>query len=58
MNLFRSTAVALALTTGLSALPAQAQDYVQQNISGDPAYEVEAPRAFSMIGDLLVAARC
>lgn len=55
MNLFRSTAIALALTTGLSALPAQAQDYVQQNVSGDPGYEVEAPRAFSMVGDLLIA---
>ncbi|QLC72845.1 multidrug transporter [Pseudomonas sp. LPB0260] len=54
MNLFRSTAVVLALTTGLLALPAQAE-VMQQNTSGDPVYTVEAPRAFSMIGDLLIA---
>jgi hypothetical protein len=54
MNLFRSTAVVLALTTGLLALPAQAQE-VQQNTSGDPLYSAEAPRAFSMVGDLIIA---
>ncbi|WP_137885961.1 multidrug transporter [Pseudomonas sp. 2FE] len=54
MNLFRSTAVVLALTTGLLALPAQAE-MVQQNASGDPTYVVEAPPAYSMIGDLLIA---
>ncbi|WP_137819276.1 multidrug transporter [Pseudomonas sp. 2FG] len=54
MNLFRSTAVVLALTTGLLALPAQAE-MVQQNASGDPTYTVEAPPAYSMIGDLLIA---
>jgi hypothetical protein len=52
MNLTRSTAVALALTAGLLALPAQAQ---QQNISGDPVYTVEAPPAFAMVADLLIA---
>ncbi|MGE4406216.1 multidrug transporter [Pseudomonas sp.] len=54
MNLFRSTAVVLALTTGLLALPAQAET-VQQNASGDPLYTVEAPKAYSMIGDLIIA---
>lgn len=56
MNLFRSTAVALALTltTGLLTMPAQAQS-VQQNASGDPMYTVEAPKAFSIVGDLLIA---
>lgn len=54
MNLFRSTAVVLALTTGLLAMPAQAET-VTQNASGDPAYTVEAPPAFAMIGDLVVA---
>ncbi|UTW06176.1 multidrug transporter [Pseudomonas benzenivorans] len=54
MNLFRSTAVVLALTTGLLALPAQAE-VMQQNTSGDPIYTAEAPRAFSMIGDLVIA---
>ncbi|MGH8352953.1 MAG: multidrug transporter [Pseudomonas sp.] len=55
MNLFRSTAAVLALTTGLLALPAQAQEYVQQNASGDPMYTANAPKAYSMIGDLLIA---
>jgi hypothetical protein len=54
MKLFRSTAAALALTTGLLALPAYA-DVAQQNTSGDPLYSADAPKAFSMIGDLLIA---
>ncbi|TIH10171.1 multidrug transporter [Pseudomonas leptonychotis] len=54
MKLFRSTAAALALTTGLLALPALA-DVAQQNTSGDPLYTANAPKAFSMIGDLLIA---
>ena len=54
MNLFRTTAVALALTTGLLALPAQAED-AQQNVSGNPVYTNNAPKAYSMIGDLIIA---
>jgi len=54
MNLFRSTAAVLALTTGLLALPAHAES-VPQNVSGDPTYTVEAPPAYSMIGDLVIA---
>ncbi|EMD98467.1 MULTISPECIES: hypothetical protein [Stutzerimonas stutzeri subgroup] len=54
MNLFRSTAAVLALTTGLLALPAHAES-VPQNTSGDPMYSVEAPKAFSMVGDLIIA---
>lgn len=54
MKLFRSTAAALALTTGLLALPAYA-DVVQQNSSGDPMYTVEAPKGYSMIGDVVFA---
>jgi hypothetical protein len=54
MKLFRSTAAALALTTGLLALPAHA-DVAQQNTSGDPLYTANAPKAYSMIGDLLIA---
>lgn len=54
MKLFRSTAVVLALTTGLLALPAQAE-VAQQNSSGDPMYTANAPKAFSMVGDLVVA---
>ena len=54
MKLFRSTAAALALTTGLLALPAYA-DVAQQNSSGDPMYTTGYPPAFSMVGDLLIA---
>lgn len=54
MNLFRSTAAVLALTTGLLALPAQAE-VAQQNASGDPLYTVEAPKGYAMIGDLVIA---
>ncbi|MCF7200949.1 multidrug transporter [Pseudomonas oligotrophica] len=54
MNLFRSTAVVLALTTGMLALPAHAE-VVEQNSTADPIYNVEAPKAYSMIGDLIIA---
>ena len=54
MNLFRTTAAVLALTTGLLALPAQAE-VVQQNASGDPAYSLEAPKGYAMAGDLIIA---
>ena len=54
MTLFRSTAAALALSTGLLALPAYAE-VAQQNASGDPLYTADAPKAFSMVGDLLIA---
>ena len=54
MNLFRTTAAVLALTTGLLALPAQAE-VVQQNASGDPIYTANAPKGYAMAGDLLIA---
>ena len=54
MNLFRTTAAVLALTTGLLTLPAHAE-VVQQNSSGDPMYTADSPRAFAMIGDLVIA---
>ncbi|HWV09397.1 multidrug transporter [Pseudomonas sp. GD03944] len=54
MKLFRSIAAVLALTSGLLALPAQAE-VVQQNTSGDPVYTVNAPKGYAMIGDLLIA---
>ena len=54
MNLFRTTAAVLALTTGLLALPAQAE-VVQQNASGDPLYTANAPKGYAMAGDLLIA---
>ncbi|AYC31097.1 multidrug transporter [Pseudomonas cavernae] len=55
MNLFRATAVVLALTTGLLALPAQAQEVMRQNVSGDPLYTADAPPGYAMVGDLLIA---
>ena len=54
MNLFRSTALGLLLTTGLATLPLSASAS-QDNVSGDPTYTLEAPRAYAMVGDLLIA---
>ncbi|MHC5350695.1 multidrug transporter [Metapseudomonas furukawaii] len=54
MNLFRSTAAVLALTTGLLALPAHAE-VVQENVSGDPMYTANAPSGYRMAGDILIA---
>ena len=54
MNLFRSTAFGLLLTTGLASLPLSASAS-QDNVSGDPTYTLEAPRAYAMVGDLLIA---
>ena len=54
MNLFRTTAAVLALTTGLLALPAQAV-VAQQNVSGDPIYTANAPKGYAMAGGLLIA---
>ncbi|MGE8361853.1 multidrug transporter [Pseudomonas sp.] len=54
MKLFRSIAAVLALTSGLLALPAQAE-VVQQNTSGDPVYSMNTPKGYAMIGDLLIA---
>jgi hypothetical protein len=53
MSPFRTLTVALALLFGLQVLPAQAQ--AEQHGSGDPTYELEAPPAYAMIGDLLIA---
>ena len=53
MKLFRTTAAALALTTGLLTLPAQAEDV--QSSSGDPAYDIQTPKAYAMLGDLIIA---
>ncbi|WP_044871003.1 hypothetical protein [Pseudomonas sp. LFM046] len=55
MNLFRTTAAVLALTTGLLALPACAEVVEQQNTSGDPMYTANAPSGYSMAGDILIA---
>lgn len=53
MKLFRTTAAALALTTGLLTLPAQAEEV--QTTSGDPAYDIQTPKAYAMLGDLIIA---
>ncbi|MBT9531618.1 MAG: multidrug transporter [Pseudomonas sp.] len=53
MKLFRTTAAALALTTGLLTLPAQAEEV--QTGSGDPAYDIQTPKAYAMLGDLIIA---
>ena len=53
MKLFRTTAAALALTTGLLTLPAQAEE--MQTTSGDPAYDIQTPKAYAMLGDLIIA---
>jgi len=55
MNLFRSTAVVLALTTGFLASPVMADGTTTTNQSGDPTYDVQAPPAWAMMGDLLIA---
>jgi len=54
MSPLRSLALVLAMTTGLSALPAHGETS-QSDASGDPLYSVEAPPGYAMIGDLLVA---
>ena len=54
MNPLRTTAAVLALTTGLLALPANAE-VVQENTSGDTMYSVNAPSGYSMAGDILIA---
>ncbi|MDY7562351.1 multidrug transporter [Pseudomonas sp. 10B1] len=51
MSPFRTLVVVSAFLFGLQALPAQAQ----QEQSGDLTHDVEAPPAFAMIGDLLIA---
>ncbi|MGG2398123.1 multidrug transporter [Pseudomonas sp. SH1-B] len=56
MKAFRTTAAVLALTTGICALPVNAQqENSPQNVSGDPLYTVDAPPAYAMVGDLLIA---
>ncbi|MBB3103448.1 multidrug transporter [Azomonas macrocytogenes] len=54
MKPFRSNAAVLTMTAALLALPTQAQ-VVTQNSSGDPVYISDTPKAYSMVGDLLVA---
>ena len=53
MNLFRTTAAVLALTTGLLSVAVQAEDSLSMN--NDVAYDVQAPKGFAMLGDLVFA---
>ncbi|WP_437879620.1 multidrug transporter [Pseudomonas sp. LRF_L74] len=53
MNPFRTLAAALAISTGLLTLSNFAM--ASENTSGNPEYDVEAPKAYTMIGDLLIA---
>lgn len=65
MNPHRSFSFALALLLASTLSPVRADHAVYEsrtyentsyeNASGDPVYSVEAPPAFAMIGDLLIA---
>jgi hypothetical protein len=64
MNLFRTTATVLAFSTALLTLPALADSTTQsgnvtvetqQNVSGNSIYSADAPKGYSMMGDLLIA---
>ncbi|MHC8405267.1 MULTISPECIES: multidrug transporter [unclassified Pseudomonas] len=48
MNLFRTLAVVLLISTATPALAANVG-------SGDPRYTIQNPPAYAMIGDLLIA---
>lgn len=55
MKAQRIMVAVLALMISGAWLPAYADRYAHDNTSGDPVYEVEAPPAFAMAGDLLIA---
>jgi hypothetical protein len=50
MNMFRITAAMLALCMSVMTMPASAA-----NVSGNPEYEVEAPHAYSIVADVVIA---
>jgi hypothetical protein len=50
MNMFRITAATLALSMSIMTMPASAA-----NVSGNPGYEVEAPHAYSIVADVVIA---
>lgn len=54
MKPFRALSFALALAMALPSLSAFAE-VSQSNTSGNPAYDVQGPPAFAMIGDLVIA---
>ncbi len=51
MSMFRLTAAVLALCMSMLSLPAAANT----NASGNPEYEVDAPPAFAMVADVVIA---
>lgn len=54
MKPFRTCAAVLTLILSFMAGTVQAQQ-AYQNVSGDPAYSLEAPDGFAVMGDLLIA---
>lgn len=52
MNMFRTTAALLALCMSLMTVSASA---ASSNASGNPIYEVEAPPAYSIVADVVIA---
>jgi len=52
MNMFRVIAAMLALSMSLVSVPVSAAN---TNASGNPVYEVEAPEAYAMVADLVIA---
>lgn len=52
MNMFRVTAAMLALCMSLMTVSASA---ASSNASGNPVYTVEAPPAYSMVADAVIA---
>ena len=54
MKPFRALSFAVALAVALPFAPAMAE-VSQSNTSGDPVYDVQAPPAYAMIGDLVIA---
>ena len=52
MNMFRTTAALLALCLSVMSVSASA---ASSNVSGNPGYEVEAPHAYSIVADVVIA---
>lgn len=52
MNMFRVIAAMLALSMSLISVPALAGN---SNASGNPVYTVEAPPAYAMVADVVIA---
>ncbi|MFD1260320.1 multidrug transporter [Entomomonas asaccharolytica] len=56
MNTLRRIATTFVLALGIIAVPAHAAtDYTEQGQYEDPRFDVNAPPAYAMIGDLVIA---